>query len=59
MVAYGGEPGKDKPGENGHGNISISADQIDLVFDPGYLLGVQGADGYKISLAPLSQSYRE
>lgn len=46
MVAYGGD-------------VLMRADQIDLVFDPGYLLGVSGANGYKVTLAPLSQSYRQ
>lgn len=58
MVAYGGEPGKDRPGSYG-GDVLMRADEIELVFDPGYLLGVSGAHGYKVTLAPLSQSYRQ
>jgi hypothetical protein len=58
MVAYGGEPGKDRPGKKG-GDITIKADQIDLVFDPGYLLGVSGPGTYKVTLSPLSQAYRQ
>lgn len=57
MVAYGGHPGKDRPGKKG-GNIRIRADQVDLVFDPGYLLGVANGKGYKVTLAPLSLAYR-
>lgn len=58
MVAYGGEPGKDRPGAYG-GDVTMRADQIDMVFDPGYLLGVSGPNGYKVTLAPLSQSFRQ
>lgn len=57
MVAYGGEPGVDAPGTSG-GKIDIRADQIDLVFDPGYLVGLDGSGNFRVSLSPLSQSYR-
>jgi hypothetical protein len=57
MVAYGGEPGVDSPGRRG-GKIEIRADQVDLVFDPAYLMGLGGLGGYRVSLAPLSQSNR-
>jgi hypothetical protein len=58
MVAYGGQPGNQPPGTWG-GNITIKADQIDLVFDPSYLLGISNGEGYSVTLAPLSQSYRQ
>jgi hypothetical protein len=58
MVAYGGQPGVDAPGTQG-GNITIKADQVDLVFDPGYLVGVQGGNNFHVTLAPLSQAFRQ
>jgi hypothetical protein len=60
MVAYGANPGDptQKPGDNGFGNIRMAGDQIELVFDPGYLVGLTGGAGYRVKLAPVSQSYR-
>lgn len=58
MVAYGGDPGVDDPGSNGRGSITMAGDQIELQFDPGYLLGLANGQGFQVTLAPVSQSYR-
>lgn len=58
LVAYGGRPGVDKPGEGVGGNILITGDQVDLIFDPAYLLGLANQSGVKVGLEPLSRSFR-
>lgn len=58
IVAYGGEPGVQKPGEGLGGNLSITGDQVNLVFDPGYLVGLTGGKGLRSKLGVLSVSHR-
>lgn len=58
IVAYGGEPGVDKPGDGVGGNLKISGDQVELIFDPGYLIGLTGGTGLKARLGLLSTSDR-
>jgi hypothetical protein len=58
IVAYGGEPGVDKPGDGEGGDLQISGDQVELIFDPGYLVGLTGGTGLKARLGLLSTSDR-
>ncbi len=58
MVAYGGVPGQDRPGEGTGGNITLQADQVRLLFDPYYLLGLTEGEGVTVTLDRLSSSYR-
>ena len=59
VVAYGGEPGVDQPGEGGGGSLNISGDQVEMIFDPGYLVGLSGGTGLKAKLGHLSSSFRQ
>ena len=58
VVAYGGEPGVDQPGDGAGGSLNISGDQVSLIFDPGYLVGLSGGTGLKTKLGHLSSSFR-
>jgi hypothetical protein len=58
VVAYGGEPGVDQPGAGAGGSLNISGDQVSLIFDPGYLVGLSGGTGLKTKLGHLSSSFR-
>ena len=58
IVAYGGEPGVDQPGAGAGGSLNISGDQVSLIFDPGYLVGLSGGTGLKTKLGHLSSSFR-
>lgn len=58
VVAYGGEPGVDQPGAGAGGTLNISGDQVALIFDPGYLVGLSGGTGLKTKLGHLSSSFR-
>lgn len=58
MIAYGGDPSKKNLNGQYRGAIDVAAANINLQFDPSYLLGMQGDDAFTISLAPLSLSYR-
>ncbi len=37
LIAYGGDPAVEQPGQNGRGLVKILADSVDLTFDPSYL----------------------
>jgi hypothetical protein len=58
MVAYGGEPGVEEPGDGGGGNILLTGDQIDVVFDPTKLIGVRSEGGFPVGLKLVSRSFR-
>lgn len=58
MVAFAGDPSKDKPGEGLGGNITMNGDAVDLIFDPSYLLGLSGGEGLTAVLGQVSTSYR-
>jgi len=58
IVAYGGEPGVQEPGEAGGGNLYIAGDQVNLIFDPAYLVGVTGGTGLRARLGLISSSTR-
>jgi hypothetical protein len=59
MVAYGGIPGdgNSPPGTNG-GNILLTGDQLDLIFDPTHLVGLRNETGLTVTLEVISRSYR-
>jgi hypothetical protein len=58
MIAYGGEPGVDDPGTRDGGHITLTGDNVDLVYDPSYLLGLRSDGGVLVSLELISQAYR-
>jgi hypothetical protein len=58
MVAYGGTPGDGAPGTGSGGNILLTGDQIDLLFDPTQLVGLRSESGFTVSLQLLSRSFR-
>ncbi len=58
MVAYGGDPSVDKPGEGGGGKIALDGENVDLIFDPSYLIGLTGGEGMTAVLGKVSTSYR-
>lgn len=59
MVAYGGVPGDDAypPGTSG-GNILLSGNQLDLLYDPTHLIGLRSESGLTVSLEIVSRSFR-
>ncbi|MFA5505230.1 MAG: hypothetical protein WC423_07375 [Vulcanimicrobiota bacterium] len=59
MVAYGGVPGDDTrpPGSSG-GNILLSGNQLDLLYDPTHLIGLRSESGLTVSLEIVSRSFR-
>ena len=59
LVAYGGIPGDgdNPPGSNG-GNILLTGDRVDLVFDPTHLIGLRSETGLTVALETVSRSYR-
>ncbi len=58
MVAYGGDPAYQTPGQGEGGEIRFIAQNVDLMFDPHYLPGLIGVEGVSAVLAPVSTSYR-
>lgn len=58
LIAYGGDPAVDAPGQNGLGYVEMLADQIDMTFDPSYVGGLDSKLPTDFNLQRVSWSNR-